>query len=304
MSSILPKRLEPLTIPHAPDEHVISAVLSPIPDFMGVMLKDLPGRAYNLRNGRRVELPTMRPAHGMAFRPRTAEFSCNELAIVTGPDSGSVVRLDLELEIGLIDVYMPRGSAVAYSHCGRFLAAGSIDGTVRIWNLQNPDIAPPEVFCAKVSRHGITRLAFNATNDVLFVVTARGELLHVNPANADQPANAYLLDPTNNSPYSWDCYCVATHPVVQLAAFGGIGSQVILSSVDSRKVFTLQTTVGEFVRNIEFLPETGQLLVVGREVEVFNLHPLAPAPAEYAQPVTGKPLCAKQYGNSVFVVHA
>jgi hypothetical protein len=302
MSSVT-KRLEPLTIPHAQDERVIDAVLSPVPDFMGVMLANAPAKAYNLRNGRQVELPTKTPASGMAFRPRTAEFQCNELAIVNGTESRSVMRLDLELEIGLIDVFMPRASAVVYSHCGRFLAAGATDGTVRVWNLQNPDLPPAEVFCSKVSRHGVTRLAFNATNDVLFVVTARGELLHVNPNNVDQPAAAYLLD-NAGGPYAWDCYCVGTHPVSDLVAFGGAGNKVILSSIKSRKVFTLQTSVGDFVRSIEFMEETGQLLVVGREVEVFNLHPLAPVPAEYSQPTTGKPLCAKQYGNSVFVVRA
>jgi WD40 repeat protein len=297
------KRLESLVIPHTDTERVIGAVLSPVPDFMGVMLVDLPARVYNLRTGQLVDVPVTKPVRDMAFRPRTAEFPCNELAIVTGDYASSVKRLDLELQIGLIEVFMPRANAVVYSHCGRFMAAGSTDGTVRIWNLQNQDAAPEEIFCQKVSRHGVTRLAFNPTNDVLFIVTARGELLHVNTGNADQPAHPYLLGNDGNA-FPWDCYCVATHPVAKLVAFGGVGSDVILSSIDSRKVFTLKTNVGEFVRHIEFIPDSGQLLVVGREVEVFNLSPLASAPAAYATPTTGRPLCAKQYGGTVFVVRA
>lgn len=297
------KRLEPLHVPHTDTEHVVDAVLSPVPDFMGVMLRDLAPRFFSLRTGLPVEVPVNKPARGMAFRPRTKEFPCNELAVVTGENSSSVKRIDLELQIGLIDLFMPRANAVAYSHTGRYMAAGSTDGTVRVWNLQNQDAVPAEIFCQKVSRHGVTRLQFNSTDDILFIVTARGELLHANVGNDKQPAHPYLLD-NNGNAYDWDCYCVATHPHVPLVAFGGIGSDVIISSLQSRKIMSLKTNVGEFVRSMEFLPDTGQLLVVGREVEVFNLSPMAKAPAEYAIPATGRPLCAKQYGDAVFVVRA
>lgn len=327
------KELEMLTIPSRDGERVTSIVMSPVPDFMGAILAGAPPKVFSLVTGHQVKFPVSAPVTGLAFRPRSEAMPTNEVAVAIGAQTGEVRRLDLELGIGLIPVFMPRANCVAYSHEGRYLAGGSTDGLVWVYDLTGPatdkpesrfvktdqgmrqvwsqgrpllDGPPKEVLKARVGRACVTSVTFDSASETLFVTTAEGKLLWFTIDQPEREAKDFLVNADDGKPFDWDCYCVGAHPKAPLVAVGGKGGNVYLTSMQTpRKLVTLTTSLGSFVSGIEFLVADKQIVMLGANgVEVWNLSPLGPVPHDGKVAEGKRALAARQYGKAVFVTQA
>jgi len=323
--------LQALQVPERAGERVMDIVVSPNNDFLGALTPDKPARLWQLSSGKPVVSPVTAPVASLAFRPGSDILPGGELAFAVGGSGNQILRYDIDLGIGLIPVFMPRASAVAYSLRGRYLACGSTDGQVRVYDLTGAnqdgravssswvkgrggkleqkwsygdcllDREPRETCHVSVGRHCVTGLAFNNTHDRLFLTTTGGRLLYVDFNQPEPEARPYLKDPSTGGDFDWECLCAATHKDAALAAFGGLGNIVHLVHTDDGKAKSFVTGVGGFVRNLQFLPE-GNLAVVGQlGVEVYDLATLKLVASSVGAMASLKGLTVRQFGKLVYV---
>jgi hypothetical protein len=328
MSSILARKFADWTIPQEEKESVRATYMTDQVGFAAVVMNGREARLYDVRRStddaaRLLQLPVRHPLTGFAFRPKNEKWPGFEAAVAYGDDTVSVLRINLsQLEDEPRKLFMPRAHSVAYSHDGAMLAAGSTDGLLRIWRLYPQ---PQEIVYVSTGQKCVNSLAFDNNNSSLFFTSGCNvRCLNIpaaaprqKPAAEGEEAQAkpvvnvwrYLVSNENKEEeFNWDCYCVQTHPLLPLVAFGGYGGDVLLHNHKAgpkSDIQTISTGAGRYVRSLHFIAQHNQLLVVGQTgVEVWNLgNKPSRFPLAYRdQPGSGMPLGARQYADTVYVM--
>lgn len=286
-----------IVLSHVISEAPRNAVLSTGPDYLAALMNGKPPRVFSLLTKEEQKLALSVPVNGAAFRRKNMLLPGREIAFACGEHLNTIQRFDLDFGIALMDnLFMPRANCLAYSHDGRFLAAGSLDGIVRVWNMESD---PVEVVCNKVSNSAVVSLAITGSNDMLVAVTASGSSYTMDKEGAvrrflyDGPKGRFMLD----------SHCVATNPVRPMAAMGGQGGSVILSHLTLDQHGVLDTGYG-YVRHLEFLSNLRQLAVVGdKGVQIWDLQTLK-LHAESRDNTRGKPLMVRHFMDLLYVLRA
>lgn len=318
-----------IVIPHLDTEQVVSAAISPRLRFLAVVLKNTPGaviydcKAEYLKarvkvppremlgssdqpvlSGRMV-VPSVHQVCDLSFRPQLAKQT-TELALAVGENAEQVERLDIDMQTRLIGVFMPRAQRVAYSHDGKYVAAGNSSGTVTVWRLED---TPMEVCSRHLDKNNsVIGLAFGPGGDSLYVVLSSGDVWVFNPLQAKSHLTPAVRD-RDLRRWKGSYYCVATQNRLREIALGGQGNRVLVHNPITYSIREITTGlhVHEFVRSLQFIGDN-QLLVIGSRgrLEVWHV----PADDEMVrlashQNVSDKRIiCARYYAGVLIAASA
>lgn len=267
------------------------------PRFLALILDNGNGVVKAVQHEERFELPQLGKVNAFAFNPGS-EVSSAELAVAK--DSG-VERYDLDAGIRFMDLDIFRASSVAYSSCGRLIAAGSSSGQVKVFALNGSK--PAEVLCINVGRSAIAGLAFSATADRLFISERSGKLYSIELLVENATAQVYLQQHGEDL-IDQDIYCIASHPSASLLACAGNGNQVNLVDTSCLNLRSIDANVGAIVKHIEILANSTQMVVIGSEGgEIWSIASGELRKQDSIELSEGERVLAVQhYGSELFVV--
>lgn len=219
---------------------------------------------------RSVDLGDLHVARLIAFRPRGEGI---ELAIAGARDKPDLARYDLKTGRVLESLPLEAATAIQYSGDGRFVAAGSLEGRVKVWHLgaEGPRKVLETVFEAQVES-----LAFHPEHPTVYATLASGALVELALApGLAAPVGAALRERAPG---------VLFHRV----ASGRWGYPIYLAGRDHR-VYMVDTVTGEVgvlspkvgpITGLQVLPTSGHLCVLGPHT-VFILPPPDPKRREH-----------------------
>jgi hypothetical protein len=301
--------IQTVNIPVPPGESNPRAVLSPDWAFAGIMP---PGKAPRIyRYGlAAVDLGIYRPAVAIDFRPRPSVVwrpdevrdANAEVAVAFGRGSRAVERFDLELECALQSLPLRDATCVTHSDDGKYVAAGSVDGTIGVWRLGNRGVV--EEICERPCDHPILRVALSANSDMVFFTTAHGQFQSMVVQPGAVAGRCMSETCSDGSPFNFQCYTVSCHPKNNaLVAFGGDSKIVYLVNYGNGNVRHIQSEVGDCVREVRFLPTLRHISILGElGVEVYDILTLERVKV---LPIhDGVALTARQYFDNLHVAVA
>ena len=222
---------------------------------------------------RSVDLGDLALARSIAFRPRAQGEDTLELAIVGAPDRPEIARFDIGAGRALAGLPLQEANLVQYSGDGRFVAAGSRTGEVRVWLLgaQGPVRVLEDHLGGQVES-----LAFHPEHPTLYATLDSGELAELELAPSQAATASVAL--RQRAPGA------RFHQV----AAGRRGFPIYLAGRDDR-VYVVDTATGDVgvfapqvdrITSLQVLPASGHLCVVG-EHAVYLLESVGSAQREH-----------------------
>jgi hypothetical protein len=250
-------------------------------------------------------LPDTAPWQALAFRPEPQDsggtlpdlgllVACGDeiVELTCKPKADWVVRRRLP---------MPAACAVAFSHDGCMLVAGSRDGHLRVW-AYGENFPPVEIDNAKVASSAVSSIAVSHDHDLVYFATARGDCFEYCGGDSKPKALKAADERSYGLPYDWECATLACHPrepLVVLAGSGALAWSVKVASEDPYLPF--HTAAGSYIRKVCFLSRDKLALLGENAVELWN--PLYRR--RYASlPLTAgkRALAARQFVDTCYVV--
>lgn len=284
-----------LPILHRSAQPVTDVYFSPhIPDTCILMFADVPPLVYDLRTagvmtaftasgrGQRptdpLELTQQAllpnginvPVAHVAYRSHAEILPSADVAMVLGHEDQTVHRVNLRTgkNVGVAPCF-ENGQCLAYSHDGRFLAAGSTDGQVSVFDLEpedtEPDSEPVEILCER-QRGGIRALAFRP-DERLQVATDLNSVKSIEfgrPEWDRDELQRHVLTPEGESGVQGlKINAMATSPTHGLIAMAGTGKEVwtIATGIAEGERFALRGFTR--INRLQFVESRNELLVFG-----------------------------------------
>jgi hypothetical protein len=212
---------------------------------------------------RRFQLGSLTHARQVAFRPKN-DGDAIEMAIVGALGESYIQRLNLRNEQLLESLPMGAATAVAYSRGGRFLAAGNINGLVRVWRFDDDKVVQvaERDFLVEVSS-----LAFNPNSSAVYA-TLSGQAVELPLRSSVSGVMERALDGAKTA-----------YRMVAGAAQGDfvyfVAEDVVhVYDTASGEVGVIAPNVGR-IAGIEVFPNSGHLCIYGERV-VYVSHPVGP----------------------------